>query len=395
MKGSGEERIWNGHRVIAHLDMDAFYASVETLDFPELAGKPLVVGGDSRRGVVSAASYRAREFGIRSAMPIFRARELCRSLIIRPVRMKRYREVSRQVMSLLESYSPLIEQVSVDEAFMDLTGTGMALGPPEKAAARIKEEIMATTSLTCSIGVSTSKLAAKIASDMDKPDGLVVIPPEMVREFLSSQPIGNIPGVGKKSEKALHDIGVKLLGDIRKLPPDFLKSKFGKGGERLIRIIEGRAGSPVVPWTEPKSISNERTLSRDTRDIEVVRRYLLMLSRMVARRLRKHGFAARTVTLKLKTSDFRDITRSSTLKKGTRTGREILREAVRLIPERIVSGGIRLVGVGASNFEPSARQADLFDEKPGVQKWEKAEIAMDEIVSRFGDGSVIPGSLLE
>ncbi|MGM0484442.1 MAG: DNA polymerase IV, partial [Candidatus Krumholzibacteriota bacterium] len=291
MKETSENRFWSGHRVIAHLDMDAFYASVEILDFPELAGKPVVVGGDSRRGVVSAASYRAREFGIRSAMPIFRAKELCRSLIVRPVRMKRYRKVSRKVMSLLESYSPLIEQVSVDEAYIDLTGTGKVLGPPETAAARIKDKIMSATSLTCSVGLSTSKLAAKIASDMDKPDGLVVIPPARVREFLSSRPIGNIPGVGKKSEKALQDIGVKLLGDVRKLPPDFLKSKFGKGGERLIRIIEGSGTSPVVPWTEPKSISNERTLSRDTRDIEVVKRYLLMLSRMVARRLRKHGFA--------------------------------------------------------------------------------------------------------
>ncbi|MBD3179960.1 MAG: DNA polymerase IV, partial [Candidatus Latescibacteria bacterium] len=333
MKKPEQGDIWSGHRVIAHLDMDAFYASVEILDFPEMAEMPLVVGGDSRRGVVSAASYRAREFGIHSAMPIFRAKQLCPGLICRPVRMKRYLEVSRKVMGMLGSFSPLVEQVSVDEAYIDLTGSGKVLGSPSHAAADIRERIFSETSLTCSVGVSTSKLAAKIASDMNKPDGLTVIPPDRVSRFLRSQPIGKIPGVGKKSEKALRDIGVKCLGDIRKLPPDFLKSKFGKGGERLLSIIDGRGTSPVVPWTEPKSISNERTFRRDTRDPEVIRKYLLMLSRMVARRLRKHGFAARTVTLKLKTSDFREISRSSTMERGTMVGREILREAVRMIPE--------------------------------------------------------------
>jgi len=390
-----EKSGWKGKKVIAHLDMDAFYASVEILDFPELQGQPIVVGGDSGRGVVSAASYKAREFGVKSAMPLFMAKQLCPGLLCRPVRMKRYRELSRKVMKILGTFSPLVEQVSVDEAYIDLTGTGKTLGMPPKAVKTIKESIQGETSLTCSVGLSTSKLAAKIASDMDKPDGLTIISPGRVKEFLRSQPIGNIPGVGSKSEKAFLDIGVKFLGDIEKLPHDFMKSRFGKGGERLIRIMEGEESSPVVPWTEPKSISNERTLAEDTRDVDLVKRYLLMLSRMVARRLRKHGFSARTITLKLKSSDFRDVSRSSTLEMGTMLGKVIMRESVKMIPRSVVAEGIRLVGVGVSNFEPCAEQTDLFDRKPGIRKWEKAERAMDEILNRFGEQAVLPASLLE
>lgn len=388
---------WNNCRVIAHIDMDAFFASVEVLDFPDLAGKPLVVGGDLRRGVVSAASYPAREYGIHSAMPLFQARRLCADLIIRPVRMKRYSQVSGEVMAVLRTFSPLVEQVSVDEAYIDLTGTGRINGPPAAAARSIKRKVLDRTSLTCSVGLSTCKLAAKIASDLDKPDGLTVIPPAGVAEFLESRPIGHIPGVGKKSERALIDIGIKRLGDIKRFSPEFLEEKFGKSGRRLLDIASGKAASAVTPFTEPKSISNEQTLAEDTRDERIIRKHLLLLSNKVGARLRKHGYAGRTVTLKLKGADFRQITRSVTAENPTQFGRVIFREVSGLLAGEIPREGVRLVGVGVSNLEPGGRggQLGLFDDRSDDYKWERAEAAIDRIADRFGEGAVDRGAFLD
>jgi DNA polymerase-4 len=312
--------------------------------------------------------------------------------------MKRYKEVSRQVMEILRSFSPLVQQASVDEAYIDLTGTELISGNPRQAAESIKKKIREQIFLTCSIGVSTSKLAAKIASDIEKPDGLTIISPPMVKDFLESRPIGDIPGVGAKSEMALFDIGVKCLGDILRLSPSFLHEKFGKAGERLISIVNGDDISPVEPWIEPKSISNERTLSRDTSDPGVIEKNLLMLSNKVARRLRKQGFAGRTVTLKLKGSDFRQITRSVTFQKGTQSARVILKEAKKLLSESIPTSGVRLIGVGVSKLERGGykEQLSLFDtgESEG-KKWQRAERAIDDILNRFGEGALGPGSFLE
>lgn len=394
-----EDNGWDrSFRVIAHVDMDAFFASVEVLDYPEFKGRPLVVGGDSRRGVVSAASYEARSYGISSAMPLFQAKKLCPELVIRPVRMKRYTELSRKIMSVLNSFSPLLQQVSVDEAYVDLTGTELISGSPFRAAAEIKNRILGQTSLTCSVGVSTSKLAAKIASDIDKPDGLTIVPPRSVSEFLESRPIGDIPGVGAKSERALSDIGVKRLGDLLDISPSVLRGKFGKAGERLIRIAGGECISEVKTPERTKSISNERTFSRDTDDKRLIEKNLLMLSNMVARRLRKKGLAGRTVTLKLKDSNFKQITRSVTLKRGTQLARVILKEAKALLPESVPPAGVRLIGVGLSNLQQAGRgeQISLFEEGRGKEgKWKRAERAVDEILTRFGEGALGPGSLLE
>jgi len=394
-----EKNVWDkSFRIIAHVDMDAFFASVEVLDYPQFKGKPLVVGGESMRGVVSAASYEARSYGIGSAMPIFQAKILCPELVIRPVRMKRYTEISRRIMRILRSYSPLVQQVSVDEAYVDLTGTELITGSPRMAARSIKKKISEKTFLTCSIGVSTSKLAAKIASDIEKPDGLTIVSPSMVKDFLESRPIGEITGVGAKSERALLDIGVKYLGDILKLSPSLLREKFGKTGVRLIKIADGDNMSPVEPWTEPKSISNERTLSRDTKDPGIIEKNLLMLANKVARRLRKRGLAGRTVTLKLKDSDFKQITRSVTLQRGTQLARVMLKEAKSLLPEPIPLAGVRLIGVGLSNLEPAGHreQISLFETgESKEEKWERAEKAIDDILNRFGEGALGPGSLLE
>lgn len=385
-------------RVIAHIDMDAFYASVEKLDDPDLRGKPVIVGGGSRRGVVSAASYEARAFGVHSAMPLFQARRLCPHGIFLPVRMRRYREVSGIVMSCLHDFSPLVEQVSVDEAYVDLTGTEKLFGDPWEAAERIKTAIRTKTSLTCSIGISTSKLLAKIASDMHKPDGVTIIPPDAVRPFLDELPIGRVPGIGERSEEALAAIGIKKIGDVLKVSPTFLVERFGKFGDRLRSIAEGRATSPVIPFAQPKSVSHEQTLEEDTNDTALLKRYLAHQAGGVGRRLRRHGLRGKTVVLKIKFSDFKQITRSAALDRPTQVGRTIYHEAVKLLEAQRLSRTVRLIGVGVANLEPAGDrgQLDLFFERgPDDEKWERAERAVDEVVRRFGPGALKPGGSVD
>jgi DNA polymerase-4 len=385
-------------RVIAHIDMDAFYAAVEVLDDPGLAGKPVIVGGGSKRGVVSAASYEARRFGVHSAMPIFRAKRLCPKGIFLPVRMGRYVEVSRVVMSCLGEFSPLVEQVSVDEAYVDLTGTLTLFGPPESTARAIKVRIREKTGLTCSTGLSTCKVLAKIASDMDKPDGLTVVPPKEVASFLDLLPIGKVPGIGKRSAEELGKLGVVRIGDLKRFEPEYLIERFGKFGEWLRAIAAGEDDSPVVPYTAPKSISGEVTLQEDTRDPLVIKRILLAQAERVARRLRKTGFRGRTITLKLRTDDFKIVTRSTTVESPVQIADVIYREAVKLLGSEKLRKKVRLIGIGVSKLEPGdeSGQLALFRERgPREEKWEKAEHAMDEIVDRFGHGAVRRGSLRE
>ena len=394
----GEAPDGERYRVIAHIDMDAFYASVEVLDNPELKGKPVIVGGSSKRGVVSASSYEARAFGVHSAMPIFQAKRLCPNGIYLPGRMRRYVEISRVVMGILGDFSPLVEQVSVDEAYLDLTGTAALFGPPEQAAHAIKSKIREKTSLTCSIGVSTCKLLAKIASDIEKPDGLTIIRPDGVESFLETLPIGKVPGIGKKSEEELSKLGIRYVGDLKRFEPKYLHERFGKFGERLTRICEDRDGSPVVPYTAPKSISGEVTLEEDTKSRTVIKKILLAQSDRVARRLRKQGFKGRTVILKLKTADFKTITRSSTLECPVHLSDQIYTEVTGLLKREKLYQKVRLVGVGVSNLEPATEsgQLPLFDKRNAREKkWEKAERAMDEITERFGHGAVKRGLFLE
>jgi len=390
--------LWSERLVIAHIDMDAFYASVEVLDDPGLRGKPVIVGGDMRRGVVSAASYEARRFGVHSAMPLFRARRLCPDGVFLPVRMDRYVEVSRVVMTCLGEFSPLVEQVSVDEAYVDLTGTEQLLGPPETSARAIKRRIGEKTSLTCSVGVSISKLLAKIASEMNKPDGLTIVPPDAADDFLNALPVGKVPGIGAKSEAELAKLGIERIGDIGKYAPGWLEERFGKFGAWLVEVASGGDGSPVVPSAPPKSISAEDTLAEDTDDRRILKRYLLEQSERVGRRLREEGFRGRTVTLKVKLHDFTQVTRSETCGEPTQLGEVVYREAVKLLDAYELRQKVRLVGVGVSNLEPAGNpaQMSLFRESSAsLEKWEKVEKAADEIAKRFGDGAVKRGSLLE
>jgi DNA polymerase-4 len=398
---AAHDESWAGRRVIAHIDMDAFFASVEVLDDPALQGKPVIVGGDMKRGVASAASYEARAFGVHSAMPLFQARRLCPNGVFLPVRMERYVEVSRTVMKCLGEFSPLVEQVSVDEAFVDLTGTGHLFGDPERAARSMKALIGERTSLTCSVGVSVSKLIAKIASDMNKPDGLTIVPPAEVARFLAALPVGKVPGIGEKSAGELAKLGILRVGDIGKYSPERLEERFGKFGAWLLEIASGGEGAPVEPYTAPKSVSAEDTLDEDTADETIIKRYLLEQADRIGRRLREEGFRGRTVTLKLKHHDFRQITRSSTLGEPTQLGETIYHEALKLLAVYNPDSKVRLVGVGVSNLEPldaieGPAQMSLFGASRGAEeKWEKVERATDEIAKRFGRGAVKRGRLLE
>lgn len=378
--------------------MDAFFASVEILDFPELAGLPVVVGGDSNRGVVSAASYEARRFGIHSAMPVFRAKRLCSSLVIRPGRMTRYVELSRGVMKVLHRFSPLVQQISIDEAYIDLTGTAKLFGPPPAAVEKIKAEILTSTSLTCSVGLSSSKLISKVASDMNKPDGITIVPPSRVMEFLHSLPVGKIPGIGGKSEESLRKLGIREVGDLSRYDPGYLEERFGKFGSRLSAIAEGRVHSELVPWSQPKSVSNELTMPENTGDIRTLEKYLLGLSDKVGRRLRKQGLKGRTIVLKVKTHKHRSITRSATLEKPVSRGKTIYEESRRLLEEYGIPEDLRLIGVGVSGLEPESGsgQFTMFEGSSiEDEKWDRVEKAVDSILDRFGRGSVRKGRQLE
>ncbi len=385
------------NRVILHIDMDAFYASVEQVDHPSLKGKPVIVGGASNRGVVCAASYEARKFGVRSAMPIFQAKQKCPDGIYLPVRMARYQEVSREVMGILAEFSPLVEQVSVDEAYMDMSGIDRVLGSPRKTGLQIKQRIREVTSLTCSIGIAPNKFLAKIASDLEKPNGLVLIEPDEVLPFIATLPIRKVPGVGDKTVGRLEKIGIHMLGDVQKIEEKLLLERTGKFGRRLLDLSKGIDESPVSPYSEPKSISSEETLAKDTDDTNVLKRVLLMQSELVGRRARAKGLMGTTVTLKLKRTDFRQMTRSVTIEEPTSSSNEIYEHIAKLL-KGVKSAKFRLVGVGLSNLvsiEDSKKQLSLFQGvDPTKKPWKEAEKAMDVIKKRFGGDAIKRGGLL-
>ncbi|MFP4035892.1 MAG: DNA polymerase IV [Desulfobacteraceae bacterium] len=374
-------------RVILHVDMDAFYAAVEQLDRPELRGKPVVVGGTGRRGVVSTASYEARVFGVRSAMPIFQAKRLCPHGIFLPVRMARYKEVSCKVMEVLKDFSPSVEQVSIDEAYIDLTGSRRLNGPPVETGREIKRRIMERTSLTGSVGVAPNRFLAKVASDMEKPDGLTVIRPEDVDSVVHGLELRKVPGVGAKTAAALESEGLRTLGDVLRL-----QGRPGGPGSRLLELARGMDETPVEKRSEVKSISSEETLCEDTADAERLKAELLAQSEIVGARARMKGLQGVTVTLKLKKADFGSLTRSATLARPTASTYVIYREGVRLL-QRTASGRdkYRLIGIGLSNLSPvrdGHLQLSLFESHDPLKAWESLEQAVDEIRTRFGRDAI-------
>jgi DNA polymerase-4 len=375
---------------ILHLDMDAFFASVEQLDDPALRGKPVIVGkGD--RGVVSAASYEARKFGVHSAMPVAHARRLCPGGVFVAGRMRRYAEVSRQVMAVLGEFSPLVEQASVDEAYLDVTGTVRLFGPPEELARKIQARVREATGLSCSVGVAPVKFLAKIASDFRKPGGVTVIEPGAVEAFLRDLPVGNIPGVGGKTLPRLASLGVKTCGDVLKYSREFWEGQLGEWGRVLHARARGIGSTEVVTHWEAKSSSAENTFEHDLADLEELKRWLLKQSERVGRDLRKHGWLGRTVTLKVKYADFKQITRSHTLSDPTDSDVVIFETASALLDKASLTKRVRLIGVGVSNFAKGQEQLSLLPPDAGKEKAGKLDRAVDAIRDKHGKAAVKRG----
>jgi DNA polymerase-4 len=384
--------------MILHIDMDAFYAAVEQLDHPQLRGKCVIVGGTSNRGVVATASYEARRFGVRSAMPIFQARQQCPQAVFVPPRMDRYQEVSRQIMVILREFSPLVEPVSIDEAFLDLAGTERLHGAPVEMAQAIKRAIRAAVHLTSSVGVAPNRFLAKIASDVNKPDGLTVIAADQVQAFIDQLPIGKVSGVGPKTQAKLAAMGVRYLGAIRKFEAQVLLAAFGAYGMRLMELAQGIDPTPVTPFTPGKSVSSECTLAEDTREMAALTRCLLAQAEEVAAGLRQEGVKARTVVLKLKLADFKLLTRRTTFAPPTQSSQAIYHHAVALLENHCIVQKIRLIGLGATGFVRAEApvQQELFgrETKPR-QGWEKVDRTLETIKSKFGQDVIKRGTLSE
>jgi len=376
-------------RLILHVDMDAFFASVEQLDAPELRGKPVIVGG-RERGVVSACSYEARKFGVHSAMPTAQARRLCPRGVFVQVRGERYGEVSRQVMEVLQQFSPLVEQASVDEAYLDVSGSERLFGPPEELGARLKGAVREATGLVCSVGVAPVKFLAKIASDYDKPDGLYVIHPGEVAAFLQQLPVGKIPGVGGSSLARLQELGIRTAGDVLRYPEGFWERRFGRFGQALFARASGVDPRPVVPEYEAKSEGAENTFAADTDDREELERWLLDQAERVGRRLRRDGHKGRTVTLKVKFNDFRSITRSKTLPEPTSSTRRIFETAAGLLAKEPLPRRVRLIGLSVSNFGSRPVQLSLFGAEDDSRD-EPLDQTLDAIRDRFGKDALVRG----
>lgn len=386
--------------MILHVDMDAFYASVEERDHPELAGRPLIVGGTSEgRGVVAAANYAVRKFGVHSAMPTATALRLCPQAMVLPVRMSRYAAVSRQIHDIFFRWTPLVEPLSLDEAFLDVTGSESLLGKAEQIARRIKHEIQSETGLVASVGVAPNKFLAKIASDLEKPDGLVVVTPERVREFLDPLPVGRIWGVGKVTEGTLGRLGIHTIGQLRRLSCDTLGQQFGQQGEHFWRLAHGIDDRAVVPDRVAKSISHETTFAADISDTEVLRAWLLDLTEQVGRRLRRQKQQGRTVHIKVRFADFRTITRSRTLRQPTDATVDLCQAANELLSDALPASyqGVRLLGVGVSGFIGSRLvQRTLFDEESedGHAKQRQIDRVADAVREKFGVAALSRGSVV-
>ncbi|MBU0482168.1 MAG: DNA polymerase IV [Proteobacteria bacterium] len=384
-------------RTIIHIDMDAFYASVEILDHPELQGKPVIVGGLSDRSVVSASSYEARKYGVFSAMPITRARALCPDGIFLPVRMERYREISGRIMAIFNRFTPLVEAISLDEAFLDVTGSERLFGSGAKIAATIKDLIHKEEGLTASAGVAASKLVAKIASDLQKPDGLTIVPPGTEKKFLAPLPVKRLWGVGKTTLQALAMMNVRTIGDIAKLSEDFLAVKFGKHGTHLYYTANGIDTREVVPTRMIKSVGHEDTFATDITDKKTIHRELLSLAVRVGERLRRYGLTGKTITIKVKFHDFKTASRSLTLEKSTDDGNDIFRTGKILLEKtEAVRKPLRLLGISVSNLSEAGKnfQMDLFGAKHENRKTELNK-AVDAINRKFGREKINPASLIK
>jgi DNA polymerase-4 len=385
-------------RTIIHVDMDAFYASVEVLDNPSLAGKPLIVGGPPEsRGVVAAASYEARKFGVHSAMSSYRAKKLCPHCIILAPRFGRYAEVSRRVFDIFHEYTPLVEPISIDEAFLDLTGTEGLFGPAVEVARTIKRRIREEVGLTASVGVAPNKFLAKIASDLEKPDGFVVIEQEKAAALLAELPVGKLWGVGKVTEEKFAKSGIHKVRDLLTFPLDVLRDVAGSWTETLLELARGIDDRPVVPSREPKSIGAETTFAVDIADSGRLRRELEDLVDRVATELRESGYCARTIHLKARYPDFTTVTRAETLPTATASTQTIRHAAFDMLEKRLGRAGrpLRLIGVSVSNLSRAGEgQLQLFPDEVEARD-ETLDRLTDAVRKRFGSKALGPGTQVD
>jgi DNA polymerase-4 len=390
-------------RTILHVDMDAFFVSVELLRRPELRGQPVIVGGTGDRGVVAAASYEARHYGIHSAMPSTRARRLCPHAVFLPGDHRHYGEVSGRVMRIFNSFTPLVEPISLDEAFLDVTGARRLHGDGAAIATAIRERVLGEEGLTCSVGVATNKFLAKLASEAAKPKasrqgpvpglGVKVVSPREELTFLHPLPVQALWGVGPKTLEKLRRRGISTVGDLAALSSDESATLLGNAnGRHLHQLAHAIDARPVVPDQRPKSVGHEETFARDHHDLATLHREAVRMADAVASRLRNHHLAGRTVNIKVRFHDFRTITRAVTLPAAVDTGPMIARTAKELLDQVDPSTGVRLLGVSVSNLvDEGARQLTLDD--PLQFGWDDASRAVDDIRTRFGDEAIVPAAL--
>lgn len=375
--------------------MDAFFASVEVLDRPEVVGKPAVVAHDSPRSVVTSATYEARALGIRSAMPVVQARRLVPDVIVMKPHFEKYRHYSRIVMNIFHDFTPVVEQLSIDEAFLDVSGAIKIFGTPEQIAAQIKQRVLEETGLPCSVGIASTKFVAKLASTKSKPNGLLAIPEENTLEFLHPLPIDALWGVGKKTAEVLHQRGLHTVADVAHSPEQSLIAALGKAaGSHLFALAWARDPRPVNTEKIDKSIGKEHTFTEDVNDMQKLTATLLFQADHVGAQLRKAQLEARTIGLKVTFSDFESLTRSRTLPEATSVGREIHKIVCELLEELRLGGrSVRLIGVRAASLvDAGAQQLSLWEDESDA--WKDAEIAIDEVEKKFGPDSVRPASFL-
>lgn len=381
---------------ILHVDMDAFYAGVELRDRPDLRGTPVIIGAPGARGVVLSATYEARRFGVHSAMPMTRARRLCPQAVIIPPSRGKYTEVSRRVMEIFQTFTPEVEPIASDEAFLDVGGARKRLGPPAAIARMIREQVEREQGITCSVGVAGNKFVAKLASQHCKPDGLFVVPADRVVDFLHPLPVAALWGVGERTEQSLARLGIRTVGDLAQVPVDTLQRELGQAaGAHLAALAWGRDERPVTPDVPDKSIGAEETFATDIADPAEIRRELLRLSERVAARLRRSGSVGRTVSVKLRRADFTTLSRSRSLRDPTDVAKILYDVSCALYTASgLENVRLRLVGVRVENLSPAAgatRQLGLGERETG---WREAEQAMDRAVRRFGQDAVLPASLV-
>ena len=382
---------------ILHVDMDAFYASVEIIDRPELKGKPVIIGHNSGRGVVTSPTYEAREFGVHAAMSMVQATRLCPQAVVLEPNHEKYAQVSEKIREIFLDFTPLVEPLALDEAFLDVSGAKKIFKNSTTIAQKIRKRVEAELKITCSVGIAPNKFIAKLASTMAKPNGLLVVAPEEILNFLHPLPVGALWGVGGKTEAELNRLGLKTVGQVSQTPVSTLKAALGESlGEHLSELSWGRDERRVEPWEAEKSIGNEETFSQDLDEAEDILREILRLSERVGARVRAAGLVGKTVVLKVRFANFSTITRSKTLLHPTNSKREIYKTASELFGALKLSGvKIRLVGVRGENLKLAASGSQQLTFDGAENQWQQIEAATDRASGRFVHDAVLPARLIE